>query len=59
MGVVDLSQKLEVMEEREVRAWTSVWAVEEGIPENLFSSAIMLVDAVIASMHTFVEVHTD
>lgn len=32
--VADLSQKLGVMEEREVRARTSVWAVEEGIPEN-------------------------
>lgn len=34
--VVDLSQKLEVMEEREVRAWTSVWAVEEDIQRTDF-----------------------
>lgn len=32
--VVDLSQKRGVMEEREIRAWTSAWAVEEGVPEN-------------------------
>lgn len=32
--VVDLSQKLGVMEERAIRAWTSVWAMEEGVPEN-------------------------
>lgn len=32
--VVDLSQKLGLMEEREIRAWASVWAMEEGIPEN-------------------------